>query len=59
MRENWRIRRVGREGRTPRDPEQLAGKRVAVALGSEADRAARYWERRIAGMRRIASSTTG
>ena len=32
----------------------LPGKRVAVALGSEADRVARYWERRAAAMQRLA-----
>lgn len=34
--------------------DQLAGRRVGVALGGAADRSARHWERRIAGMRRIA-----
>lgn len=34
-------------------PRDLEGRRVAVALGSEADRVARYWERRVAGLRRV------
>ena len=33
-------------------PEQLQNKRVAVALGSQADRLARFWERRTPGMTR-------
>lgn len=36
-----------------RHPRDLEGRRVAVALGSEADRVARYWERRVAGLRRV------
>lgn len=34
-------------------PQDLEGRRVAVALGSEADRVARYWERRLANLRRV------
>lgn len=47
------IRLVVRGAQALRDPGDLAGKRVAVALGTEADQAARYWERRVAGMSRI------
>ncbi len=36
-----------------RHPRDLEGRRVAVALGSEADRVARYWERRLARLSRI------
>jgi len=36
-----------------RRPQDLEGRRVAVALGSDADRVARYWERRLANLRRI------
>ena len=33
--------------------QDLEGRRVAVALGSDADRVARYWERRLANLRRV------
>ncbi|MGQ9814995.1 MAG: ABC transporter substrate-binding protein [Candidatus Roseilinea sp.] len=36
-----------------RRPQDLEGRRVAVALGSDADRVARYWERRLANLRRV------
>ncbi len=36
--------------------DQLAGKRVAVVLGTDADRAVRYWERRLPNMTRVAAN---
>ncbi len=36
-----------------RHPQDLEGRRVAVALGSDADRVARYWERRLANLSRV------
>ncbi len=38
---------------TVRHPRDLEGRRVAVALGSDADRLARYWERRVANLSRV------
>jgi polar amino acid transport system substrate-binding protein len=37
-----------------RDIHDLSGRRVAVALGSDADRVARYWERRLPRLQRLA-----
>ena len=34
-------------------PQDLQGRRVVVVLGSDADRVARFWERRLAGVSRI------
>ncbi|MCS7060348.1 MAG: transporter substrate-binding domain-containing protein [Anaerolineae bacterium] len=36
-----------------RHPQDLEGKRVAVALGADGDRVARYWERRLAHLTRL------
>ena len=47
------VRLIGRSERTFTNADALQGQRVAVVLGSDADRVARHYERRIAGMQRI------
>ncbi len=47
------VRLIGKNDRTFTNADSLQNQRVAVVLGGEADRVARFYERRIAGMRRI------
>jgi ABC-type amino acid transport substrate-binding protein len=39
-----------------RTVDDLANRRVAVALGSDADRSARYWERRLVNLTRVSTA---
>jgi ABC-type amino acid transport substrate-binding protein len=48
------VQLVSGRGTGIRAPADLAGRRLAVALGSEADRVARYWERRLPRLQRVA-----
>jgi ABC-type amino acid transport substrate-binding protein len=47
------VRLVARADASIRFAGDMAGRRVAVALGSDADRLARYWERRLPNMARV------
>jgi len=53
------VRLVARRGAGIGSTSDLPGRSVAVALGSDADRVARYWERRSAAMQRLPLADDG
>jgi ABC-type amino acid transport substrate-binding protein len=53
------VRLIGRSDRPFSDMASLRDQRVGVVLGSEADRVARFYERRVPGMQRVEVANTG